>query len=287
MVSQGINVEPSFGSKSKGDILSIEVMNAVWRHSKAQGRQKLVLLAIADHQGENGAYPSIRRLAEMTNASQRSVQRDIQNLVAIGELKVEVQNAPSHGQYKSNLYWVQLAGVTESSSGVTESASGVTDLTSGVTAGGVLTLKEPLKKPKEHMVKEFEEFWKHYPRKVGKSAAAKSFLKAVDEIEVGELLEQVVKFAQDPNLPPQQYIPHASTWLNEGRWNDEPYPERQFSKEELAIRNAAISKQVRDLDREATKRILAEQDEARKQAAPIPKCRHGKSILSCMLCLKL
>jgi hypothetical protein len=261
-------------------------MNAVWRHSKAQGRQKLVLLAIADHQGENGAYPSIRRLAEMTNASQRSVQRDIQNLVAIGELKVEVQNAPSHGQYKSNLYWVQLAGVTDLTAGVTESSSGVTESSSGVTAGGVLTLKEPLKNPKEHMVKNFEEFWNHYPRKVGKTAAAKAFYKATDEVGVGVLLAKVLKFAHDPNLPPQQFIPHASTWLNEGRWNDEPYPERQLSKEELLEKNAAVSKQIRDVDREATKRILAEQDEAKKKAAPIPLCEHGKTIISCMPCLK-
>jgi predicted DNA-binding transcriptional regulator YafY len=43
----------------------------------------MVLLAIADHQGETGAYPSVARLAAMVNASERSVQRDIQYLVDI------------------------------------------------------------------------------------------------------------------------------------------------------------------------------------------------------------
>jgi len=122
-------------------------MQAVWQHSRADGRARLVLLAIADHQGEIGAWPSISTLARMVNASERSVQRDIQDLVALGELTVEVQNAPTNRQYKSNLYWVTLPGVTELRSGVTDDASGVTDLASGVTAGGALTITKPLLKP--------------------------------------------------------------------------------------------------------------------------------------------
>ena len=119
--------------------MGIQVSNAVWQHSKSEGRARLVLLAIADHQGEIGAWPSIATLARMVNASERSVQRDIQTLVELGELDVQVSNAPTKQQYKSNLYWVTLAGVTGSESGVTE-------LTSGVTASDVRTLKEPLSK---------------------------------------------------------------------------------------------------------------------------------------------
>ena len=52
--------------------MSIQTMQAVWQHSKAEGRARLVLLAIADHQGEIGAWPSIATLAKMVNASNRS-----------------------------------------------------------------------------------------------------------------------------------------------------------------------------------------------------------------------
>jgi X-X-X-Leu-X-X-Gly heptad repeat protein len=127
--------------------MSIEIKNAVWKNSKSDGRARLVLLAIADHQGEIGAWPSIKTLARMVNTSERSIQRDISELVALGELSVEVQNAPTNRQYKSNLYWVTLPGVTEMSAGVTDLASGVTDLDSGVTAGGALTITKPLLKP--------------------------------------------------------------------------------------------------------------------------------------------
>jgi hypothetical protein len=90
----------------------------------------------------------------MVNASERSVQRDITELVELGELSVEVQNAPTNRQYKSNLYWVTLpgvteleSGVTESTAGVTDSVSGVTDFASGVTTGGALTITKPLLEP--------------------------------------------------------------------------------------------------------------------------------------------
>jgi len=133
-------------------------MAAVWKESKAEGRARLVLLAIADHQGEIGAWPSIATIAKMVNSSERSVKRDIAMLQQLGELEVHLQQAPSRGQYKTNLYWVILpslfgdeSGVTDSASGVTESTSGVTDSASGVTAGGTLTitnLNKPLLKPK-------------------------------------------------------------------------------------------------------------------------------------------
>jgi hypothetical protein len=127
--------------------MSIEVSNAVWKYSKSIGRARLVLLAIADHQGEIGAWPSIKTLATMVNASERSVQRDISELVELGELRVEVQNAPTNRQYKSNLYWVTLPGVTDYAPGVTDSDSGVTESTPGVTAGGALTITKPLLEP--------------------------------------------------------------------------------------------------------------------------------------------
>lgn len=113
--------------------MSIQIMQAVWANSQSTGRARLVLLAIADHQGEIGAWPSIATLAKMVNASERSVKRDIQELVELGELIVESQAAPIPSQYKTNRYWVNLPGVTNRDSGVTDLTSGVTESASGVT----------------------------------------------------------------------------------------------------------------------------------------------------------
>ncbi|MDE8648154.1 hypothetical protein PXH69_24610 [Rhodococcus qingshengii] len=73
----------------------------------------------------------------------------------------------------------------------------------------------------------FTEWWTAYPRKVGKAAAKKAFEKALKKIEWPELHSAVIRFSADPNLPTDKnFIPHPSTWLNEGRWDDEPLPPR-------------------------------------------------------------
>lgn len=131
--------------------MSIEVMTHVLRNSKATGRAKLVLLGIANHQGDNGAWPSIKTLATYANSSERSVQRDIQTLIDLGELLVEVNAAPGGGRYKTNRYWVIMAGVTDSV-GVTESTSrGDKSGTLGVTPVGVQNINRNVKESKRQI----------------------------------------------------------------------------------------------------------------------------------------
>jgi hypothetical protein len=69
---------------------------------------------------------------------------------------------------------------------------------------------------------EFDSFWKNYPKKVGKEAARKAFAKAlkitdVNRIMVGLEALRIEVAGKDP-----KFTPHPSTWLNEGRWDDEP-----------------------------------------------------------------
>jgi hypothetical protein len=218
--------------------MSIEIMNLVWKQSKSTGRARLVLLAIADHQGEIGAWPSIQTLADMVNASERSVQRDIQELIALGELSVEVRNAPTRSKYKANLYWVNLEvtnsnlEVTDSRLEVTNEVLEVTESTLEVTPVGVINLNRTIKEPLKETINvqnDFDDgwidFWKLYPRKQGKGSGYKAYKKALEVIDKDELLEAVTRFNADPNRPTNaKYLPMPATWLNEERWGDDPYP---------------------------------------------------------------
>lgn len=158
--------------------MSIEVMNAVWSQSKSEGRARLVLLAIADMQGELGAWPAVSTLARMVNASERSVKRDIKALQELGELIVHSQDAPVDSQYRPNRYFVNLAGVTDGASGVTNRASGVTAQVSrgdssgqsGVTGAGTQSLSRTLMNPNRLLPEDFwpsEKAWntmaEHFP----------------------------------------------------------------------------------------------------------------------------
>lgn len=65
----------------------------------------------------------------------------------------------------------------------------------------------------------FNSFWNIYPRKTNKAFAKKVFQKLNPSnelfVQMTDALEKF-PFSKDP-----QYIPHASTWLNGRRWEDE------------------------------------------------------------------
>ncbi len=255
-------------------------MQAVWQHSRSDGRARLVLLAIADHQGEIGAWPSIATLARMVNSSERSIQRDIQYLQSIGELTVEVQNAPTNRQYKSNLYWVTLPGVTESHSGVTagvtNAPSGVTDLASGVTAGGVLTVIEPLLETNNRNAL-FDKFWKEYPLKKDKGKAIRAFKSALTRSSFEQILAGVIAYRNDSARKPE-FTKYPATWLNADSWENTIAP----SPDSEAAERARIR---REKERAATEQFLAEQRQASAQST-LKLCKHDLTIARCLPCAK-
>jgi len=74
--------------------------------------------------------------------------------------------------------------------------------------------------------KAFDDFWAIYPRKTAKANARIAYQKALDKISTSDLQSATERFSQDPNLPEEQFIPHAATWLNQERWADGPLPQR-------------------------------------------------------------
>ncbi len=119
--------------------MSIRVMTWVWEQSQAEGLERLVLLAIADNANDQGgnAWPSVQTLRTKAKVSERTVQRAVRRLVALGELRVS-QGA---GQNGVNVYTVVMTPrpavtppdshpvtetpVAETPGGVTQSAGGV------------------------------------------------------------------------------------------------------------------------------------------------------------------
>lgn len=66
----------------------------------------------------------------------------------------------------------------------------------------------------------FLEFWAAYPRKVGKDEAFKAFKKRHVTPEILSVMLRSLSFQAAAWSDPQ-FIPHASKWLNSGRWKDE------------------------------------------------------------------
>lgn len=73
----------------------------------------------------------------------------------------------------------------------------------------------------------FETLWSEYPRKVGKDAAAKAFAKRRPDAALLAAMVAAVKAQRQSEQWRKdggQFIPHLSTWINEGRWQDESGP---------------------------------------------------------------
>lgn len=75
----------------------------------------------------------------------------------------------------------------------------------------------------------FEEFWKCYPRRVARFAAEKEW-KLMKEKERLTAIETIPLHAEQWKDTEKQYIPHASTWLHQKRWEDEIEVKKTFEQ---------------------------------------------------------
>jgi hypothetical protein len=77
----------------------------------------------------------------------------------------------------------------------------------------------------------FEEFWRIYPRKVGKGTARRAWAKAITGTSLEKITAAATRYAsrefarmsagENPDL---RYTAHPATWLNAERWDDETMP---------------------------------------------------------------
>lgn len=233
------------------------------------------------HSHSVGWRVSVRSLAEANNCGLDLIRTAIAELEGAGYLRRE-QNRGENNQFAESL-WTTI----DPSSGFPSSAYPNTE---NPTPKKNNTKKNNQKKhmPKEDL-KRFDEFWAAYPRRVGKNSAIRAYAVArerftgsTDDYEQ-TVIQGALRLAQDPNLPPVQFVPYPTTWLNRDGWCDDPYPAREMTTEE----RAEIAKRKSELDRERriqqTRELLKESD---KPATPIPICEHGAKLVSCKLCFR-
>lgn len=106
----------------------------------------------------------------------------------------------------------------------------------------------------------FQEFWSNYPKKTGKGAALKAWrkLKPSNEFQA-RILAAIDQQCQSDQWQKDggQFIPNPATWLNQGRWDDEPRRASVTTSPPLRDRAAEIRAQ--------DERIVAAMIEDRKR----------------------
>ena len=177
-----------------------------------------VLVALFDHanRGTGECWPKRQTLAEKTNLSLGAVKKALGALEAKGYLISEARFDAGGGR-TSNLYRVKFGRPCQEPAPATQVAG----------AGHTSSRQEPItieprtKEPLKDSV-HFEEFWGLWPTKKGKGAARTAHAKACGKADPEAILAAVR--AQLPDLAENKargFGVHATTWLNQERWEDE------------------------------------------------------------------
>lgn len=217
--------------------MSIRVMSEVWK-TKLPLSEKMVLLVIADHASDDGdnAWPSQKTIGDKASLSVRSVQRCVNNLVRNGYLKMEKRaggSATCRDDRRPHRYTINLIRLRGDN--LTGRQEKTDEATIATDTGRQL-------RPMNHSIESsritqsFAEFWKVYPKRVGKIAAEKAFIKAVQGgIEPQTIIDGAKAYAGDKERS-EAFTAHPATWLNAGRWGDERKPDlsEERRKQELS-----------------------------------------------------
>ena len=85
--------------------------------------------------------------------------------------------------------------------------------------------KEKKEKEKKEYSPEFLVFYSAYPKRVGRDAAWKAWKNRNGSLpEINIIIAAIQKQIKSPDWIKEsgKYIPHPATWINQGRWADEP-----------------------------------------------------------------
>jgi hypothetical protein len=221
---------------------------------------KVLLMALANHANSDEweAWPKLETLAFEAEISKRTVQRGLERLKQLGLISIEHSFRPDGSQTSSRIRLLRGGQIDTPSRGQigtlgchSSDVGRVTELCPAPGDNKVATPNEPSLEPSLEPSKTpvaskatkratdseidqiFEErFWPVYPKRLGsrgKPEAKKKFRTVVRSGgKVEKIIDAATKLAADwvPRISRKpadaQFIPMAATWLNKGRWDDEP-----------------------------------------------------------------
>ena len=173
---------------------------------------KLVLIMLANYADENySSFPSNSKLSDLCGCDERTIKRAIKTLVEDGLVRVTPRFGKD-GKQTSNSFTI-ITNRGDKNDGV-----GVTKMTPN-TVRDIPVIKESKRGDKNVYPKEFLEWWDIYPRNDGsKKKAFEAWVKAQPLIDQDDLVTATKMFARSCHGKDKTYIAHATTWLNQRRW---------------------------------------------------------------------
>ena len=221
------------------------VSNVIQTKLVGSPTKKAILMYMADKASDDGSgiWVSKGNMAADLEMSSRAVRIHIKDMLALGILKVSGQKECRHGytiDYQINLEIVSKLPSTRPPLNDVHPYHGMT-FSPTPAQDSPKPSKEPSNEPIilvrsiDVVVEQFDKFWEKYPRKTAKVPARRAFPRALLKISFEELMEKLDYFIDVHKHTKKQFLPHASTWLNQERWHDVYEPQENFDLQKTVL----------------------------------------------------
>ena len=221
--------------------MSVQQLSAVFERSRSRNGARLVLLSIANHDGDGGSWPTISTISRESALTERSVHEALRRLQDDGELKVH-PNAGGTMDWRNdrrpNRYEIMLPDGVEDSATPSTNGVGVSSerggrlRRDGVGDSATQTVQEPSTKSSTRAILDqgFLEFWAIYPRKKAKRAALLAWERAIRRASeeyggldpaMANVLAGARRYRSLRRGQEERFTAYPATWLNADDWDDE------------------------------------------------------------------
>lgn len=244
-------------------------------------------MAIANFIGEDGAFPKVATIATQARVGERQAARALANLRKLGEIETVKGAGAGAGLYKTSRYYLLLT--------CPESCSGDWNHTPKLDARPViydtsrpdnmtpLDLSEMSDKPVIKPVKE-----------PNRATTIPNDFSVTDEMREWAKQNHPAVDIDTATLDFKDYWETKAGDNKKTDWNrtwqrwirtTRPNPSWKPTMAQEAI-SAEERARKRQREAEAHEAFIREQERAKQEAAPIPVCEHGNTIINCLPCIR-
>lgn len=209
--------------------MSVRWITWAWDQECSNAAEKLTLIALADHAGEDGrAFPGCARLAEKTGSGNRTVRRHLDNLETAGLLTRERRRRAdgTMGTYTYQLVEDPAANLATGQDDHDQRppVAGSPAATGGRAEPSSLNRQEPSATARSEDDGAFEVFWGVYGRPGSKQVARKFWNQARKTATASEIQQGLDRWKVYWALPGAAKMKWPQGWLRERRWEATPPP---------------------------------------------------------------
>lgn len=206
-----------------------------------------VLLTLSLHMNERGGscFPSYDTLAAETGLNRATVIRQLKAAEDAGWLIVERSKGRASNRYEAATPNSRTAQPSPSATVAHDAPQQSFSVHPTVAQGDPSTSMSTSRSTSlTRGGDRFAEFWAAYPRREAKAAALKAWARAIKSTDPETIIAGARRYAADPNRE-KRFTAHAATWLNAGRWDDEPLPGRGHTIADNVTRLARMAQGAR------------------------------------------